>query len=144
MMLSFMSRQRDVGNSWLGIRDALSQSLKQVGFDPETSTDRAGLYWALAVGKEIAAVSQVIKVAPKTLYVEVKGKEWLLALEALKQKLIGEIRHQAGYEDLTQIIFKEELASNSFETRSRVSVKNNTHSNSDAAKRSSRRPKRRE
>ena len=134
-----MRRQRDVENSWLGIRDVLSQSLKQVGFDPKVSTDWAGLCWVLAVGKEIAAISHVNKVAPKTIFVEVTGKEWLSVLEALKERLIREIRQQAGFEGLTQIIFKEALASNSFETRSRVSVKNKTRPNSDAIQRSPRR-----
>ena len=140
-----MSRQQDAKNSWLGIRDVLSQSLKQVDLNPKVSTDWAGLCWALAVGKEIAAVSHVNKVAPKTLYVEVAGNEWVPALEALKKKIIGEIRQQAGFEALTQIIFKEASASNSSGNHPRVFEKSNTHfhSNPGAVKGSPRRSKRR-
>lgn len=140
-----MSRQQDAKNSWLGIRDALSLSLKQVDLDPKVSTDWAGLCWTLAVGKEIAAVSHVNKVAPKTLYVEVAGKEWVPALEALKKKIIEEIRQQAGFEALTQIIFKEASASNSSGNHPRVSGKNNTpfNSNPGAVQGSPRRSKRR-
>jgi len=126
-----MSRQRDTGHSWLGIRDVLSQSLRQIAFDPKVSTDWAEMCWTLAVGKELAAVSHVNKVAPKTIYVEVAGKAWVPALEALKEKIIGEIRQQAGFEALTQIIFKEALTSNSGEVHPRVAVKNKTHSNSN-------------
>jgi len=140
-----MSRQQDAKNSWLGIRDALSLSLKQVDLDRKVSTDWAGLCWTLAVGKEIAAVSHVNKVAPKTLYVEVAGKEWVPALEALKKKIIEEIRQQAGFEALTQIIFKEASASNSSGNHPRVSGKNNTpfNSNPGAVQGSPRRSKRR-
>ncbi len=140
-----MSRQQNAKNSWLGIRDVLSQSLKQVDLDPKVSTDWAGLCWTLAVGKEIAAVSHVNKVAPKTLYVEVTGKEWLPALEALKEKIIGKIRQQAGFEALTQIIFKEAPASKSSENSPRVFEKNNTHfySNPGAGQGSPRRSKKR-
>ncbi len=141
-----MSRQQDAKNSWLGIRDALSLSLKQVDLDRKVSTDWAGLCWTLAVGKEIAAVSHVNKVAPKTLYVEVAGKEWVPALEALKKKIIEEIRQQAGFEALTQIIFKEASASNSSGNHPRVSFgKNNTpfNSNPSAVQGSPRRSKRR-
>lgn len=132
-----MSQQREVGHSWLGIRGALAQSLKQVDVDPKASTDLAGLCWALAVGKEIAAVSRVNKISPKTLYIEVTGKEWISALEALKKKIFGEIRQQPGFEALTQIIFKEAPAPHFSERHSRVSMKANTHSNSNpsAAKR---------
>ena len=101
-----MSGQRDRGHSWLGIREILSQSLKQVDVDAKISVDRAGLCWALAVGKEIAGVSKVIKVAPKTLYVEVTEKEWVPSLDALKAKIIREMKQQTGLEGLTQILFK--------------------------------------
>ena len=126
-----MSRQQDAKNSWLGIRDALLQSLKQVDRDPEVSTDWAGLCWTLAVGKEIAAVSHVNKITPKTLYVEVAGTEWMPALEALKKKIVEEIRQQAGFEALTQIIFNEAPASNSGGNRPRVFGKNKSQSNSN-------------
>jgi hypothetical protein len=126
-----MSGQRKRGNSWSGIRDILSQSLKQVDVDSKISTDRAGLYWALAVGKEIAAVSHVSKVAPKTLYVEVTEKEWVPSLEALKEKIILEMRQQGGLEGLTQILFKEAPVSNSGGNRPRVSRKNNSRSNAN-------------
>jgi len=126
-----MSRQRNTGHSWSGIRDVLSQSLKQVDLDPKVSTDWAELCWTLAVGKELAAISHVNKVASKTIYVEVTGKAWVPALEALKKKIIGEIRQQAGFEALTQIIFKEALASNSGGTHPRVAVKNKTRPNSN-------------
>ena len=126
-----MSGQRDRGHSWMGIRAVLSRSLKQVDVDPKDSVDLAGLCWALAVGKEIAALSQVIKVAPKTLTVEVTGKEWMPSLEALKDKIIREMKQQAGLEDLTQIIFKVAPASDSGGNRPRDSVKKNTRSNAN-------------
>lgn len=115
----------------MGIRDVLSQSLHQIDLDPKVSTEWAELCWALAVGKEIAAVSRVSKVAKKTLYVEVASGEWVSALEALKKKIIGEICRHAGFEGLTQIIFKEAPALNSGGNRSPVSGKNNTQINSN-------------
>lgn len=101
-----MSRHRNVEYSWSGIRAVLSHSLKQIDIDPKDSLDWLSFCWALIVGKEIAAVSQVNKVSPKTLYIDVAGKEWLPALKALQEKIIEEMRQQAGCEKLARIVFK--------------------------------------
>lgn len=140
-----MSGQRNRGHSWLGIRDILAQSLKQVDVDSKTSPDWVGLCWALAVGKEIAKVSHVIKVAPKTLYVEVTEKEWRPPLEALKGKIIREMKQQAGLEGLTQIQFKVTPVSDSGGNRPPGSVKKNMRSNANpgVGQRASRESKRR-
>ncbi len=126
-----MNGQWDKGHSWLGIRDILSQSLNQVDADAKVSPDKAGLCWALAVGKEIALVSHVIKVAPKTLYVEVTENEWVPPLEVLKKKIIREMKQQAGLEGLTQIQFNVAPVSDSGGTRPPGSMKKNTHSNAN-------------
>jgi predicted nucleic acid-binding Zn ribbon protein len=140
-----MNRQRDRGHSWLGIRDILSQSLKQVDVDAKVSSDWAGLCWVLAVGKEIAKISHVTKVAPKTLYVEVTENEWIPPLEVLKDKIIREMRQQAGLEGLTQIRFKATPVSDSGENRPSGFMKKNTRSNANSGvgQRASRESKRR-
>lgn len=106
-----MSRQRNVGHSWSRIQAVLSHSLKQINIDPKDSFDWISFCWALIVGKEISEVTHVNKVAPKTLYIDVAGKEWLPALKALQEKIIEEMRQRAGCEELTRIVFKVEPAS---------------------------------
>ena len=106
-----MNRQRNVGHSWAGIRAVLSGSLKQIDIDPKDSFDWVSFCWAFTVGKEIATVSQVTKISPKTLYVDVSGKEWLPALEGLREKIIKEIRQQADCGKLEKIVFKVVQAS---------------------------------
>jgi len=101
-----MSRQRGAGHSWSGIRSILSHSLKQVDAGPGDFLELLSIRWALLVGKEIAAVTQINKVTLKTLTIDVAGKEWLPALEALQEKIIFEMRQQAGCEKLTRILFK--------------------------------------
>jgi predicted nucleic acid-binding Zn ribbon protein len=97
-----MSQQRP----WSGIRSILSNSLKQVVVDPKDILELLSLRWALIVGKEIAEVTQVNKVTPKTLYIDVTGNEWLPALKALQEKIIAEMREQEGCGELTRILFK--------------------------------------
>ncbi|GJL78686.1 MAG: hypothetical protein NPINA01_16750 [Nitrospinaceae bacterium] len=101
-----MSRQRDGELAWSGIRSVLSNSLKQVAIDPKDSLNLISTRWTLIVGKEIAAVSRVKKISPKTLYIDVIEKEWLPALKALHEQIIGEIRQQTGCGELSRIIFK--------------------------------------
>lgn len=101
-----MSRQRNIGRSWSGIRAVLSDSLKQIDIDPKDSLDWVSFCWGFTVGKEIASVSRVTKVSPKSLYVDVAGEEWLPALKGLKEGIIEEMRKQAGCEKLSRIVFK--------------------------------------
>jgi predicted nucleic acid-binding Zn ribbon protein len=106
-----MNRQQNAFRPWSGIRSILSHSLKQVVVEPEDFLELLSIRWALIVGKEIAGVTQVNKVTPKTLYIEVTGNEWLPALKALQEKIIAEMREQEGCEELTRILFKVEPAS---------------------------------
>ncbi|MDA0691965.1 MAG: DciA family protein [Nitrospinae bacterium] len=115
-----MSQQRP----WSGIRSILSHSLKQVVVDPRDSLELMALRWALVAGKEIAEVTQVNKVTPKTLYIDVAGNEWLSALQALQEKIIAEMREQEGCGELTRILFKVVSASPS-KTRTQAAIKDN-------------------
>ncbi len=85
----------------------MSKSLQEIESSPEDSLDRIAFYWTLAVGKEIAAIAKVTKVAPKTLYVQVAGKEWIPALTALRKKIIGEIKQHSGLGELSRVVFEE-------------------------------------
>ena len=123
-----MNRQRNVGHSWSGIRTVLSHSLKQIDIDPKDSLDWLSFFWALIVGKEIAEVTQVNKVSPKTLYIDVTGKEWLPAMKVLQEKIIEEMRQQTGCEVLTQIVFKVVPSSPSQRTPNK-NVNSNPNSN---------------
>ena len=104
--LVMMNRQSKFGHSWSGIRTVLSESFSQLEIDPKDSLDWVSFCWGFTVGKEIATISHVSKVSPKTLYVDVAGEEWLPALKGLKERIIKEMQQQAGCEKLSQIVFK--------------------------------------
>lgn len=110
-----MNRKKNLGNPWVGLNTILPTSLQQAGVDRTRKEDWVSLCWDLAVGREIAAVSKVFRVTPKTLFIQIAGKEWIPVLQGLKDKILKKLKRQAGMEQLTRIQFKEGPVSGSGE-----------------------------
>ncbi len=65
------------------------------------------LQWELAVGRDLATVSQVERVAPKTLYVEAAGAGWINALKSLEPRILSTLNRVFGEERFTRIQYRE-------------------------------------
>ena len=99
-----MIRKQDLNKNWSDLSSVLFESL------PESLKDNRqewlSYHWNLVVGKEIAYISNVDKIAKDTLHIRVQGIEWLPALESLKKKFIQEINSRAGKNLVKNIKFK--------------------------------------
>ena len=99
-----MIRKQDINKNWSDLSSVLFQLLPESLQDDQQ--EWLSYHWNLVVGKEIAYISNVDKIAKDTLYIRVQGTEWLPALESLKKKLIQEINNRAGKNLVKNIKFK--------------------------------------
>ena len=88
-----MIRKQDLNKNWSDLSSVLFESLPESLQDDQL--EWLSYHWSLVVGKEIADISSIEKIAKNTLYIRVQGKEWLPALESLKKKIIQEINSRA-------------------------------------------------
>jgi predicted nucleic acid-binding Zn ribbon protein len=89
-----MIRKQDLNKNWSDISSVLFESLPESLQDDQQ--EWLSYHWNLVVGKEIAYISHVDKIAKETLHIRVQGTEWLPALESLKKKIIQEINSRVG------------------------------------------------
>ncbi len=92
--------------SWEGIHSILSKSLSLIQVSPENSLEWVSFSWDFTVGQEIAAVSEVVGLSAKTLFVQVNDPKWIPVLQTMNYKLLGKIKKQTGLETLERIQFK--------------------------------------
>ena len=99
-----MIRKQDLNKNWSDLSSVLFESL------PESLQDDhqewLSYHWNLLVGKEIAYISNVDKLAKDTLHIRVQDTEWLPVMESLKKKFIQEINSRAGKNLVKNIKFK--------------------------------------
>ena len=100
-----MIRKQDLNKNWSDLSSVLFESLPESLQDDQQ--EWISYHWNLVVGKEIAYISNVDKIAKDTLHIRVQGTEWLPALESLKKKLIQEINNRAGKNLVKNIKFKK-------------------------------------
>ncbi len=98
--------KRGAGKNWSPIRSVLFRSLPDEIFSKANQKEWLTYHWNLVVGKEIAEVSSIDKVARGILHVRVEGKEWVPVLDSLKKKIVQEINSRAGESLLNGIVFK--------------------------------------
>ena len=99
-----MIRMQDLNKNWSGLSSVLFESLPKSLQDDQL--EWLSYHWNLVVGKEIACISNVDKIAKDTLHIRVQGTEWLPALESLKKKIIQEINSRAGKKMVKNIKLK--------------------------------------
>ena len=99
-----MIRKQDLNKNWSDLSSVLFESLPESLQDDQQ--EWLSYHWNLVVGKEIAYISNVDKIAKDTLHIRVQGTEWLPALESLKKKLIQKINNRAGKNLVKNIKFK--------------------------------------
>jgi len=103
-----MTERKGSKPEWDAIGDIFSSSLKLSNFKKADPKDWIDFHWPLVVGKEVASISRVEEIKKKVLHVRVSAREWLPALEPLKNKFTQEINQRAGMTLLTSIKFKIE------------------------------------
>jgi len=96
-----MIRKQDLNKNWSSLNSVLVESLPE-NFK-ENEKEWLSYQWNLAVGAEIADISNVERVSRKTLHVKVKSSEWLQTLESLKQEILLKLNSGAGKQLLEQI-----------------------------------------
>jgi predicted nucleic acid-binding Zn ribbon protein len=99
-----MIRKQDLNKNWSDLSSVLFESLPKSLQDDQQ--EWLSYHWNLVVGKEIAYISNLDKIAKDTLHIRVQGAEWLPTLESLKKKLIQEINSRAGKILVKNIKFK--------------------------------------
>ena len=99
-----MIRKQDLNKNWSDLSSVLFESLPESLQDDQQ--EWLSYHWNLVVGKEIAYISNVDKIAKDTLHIRVQGTEWLPALESLKKKFIQEINSRTGKNLVKNIKFK--------------------------------------
>ncbi|MBL4665192.1 MAG: DUF721 domain-containing protein [Nitrospinaceae bacterium] len=99
-----MIRKQDLNKNWSDLSSVLFESLPESLQNDQQ--EWLSYHWNLVVGKEIADISSIDKMAQGTLHVRVQGKEWLPALESLKKKIIQEINSRAGKKLVEKIKLK--------------------------------------
>jgi len=75
--------------------------------DPQQSLAWLDFQWRLAVGKDLASVTQVKKISTKSLFVTVSDVAWLSPLGFLREQIINTINQRAGLILLNRIVFQE-------------------------------------
>jgi len=99
--------ERKHSRGWNSIDDVLAASIKLLPETPDPELHRINLHWNLAVGEEIGARSHVVKVTESTLFVEVKGQEWVPVVRAYKGKILVKINKIFDSKGFTEIIVKK-------------------------------------
>ena len=99
-----MIRKQDLNKNWSDLSSVLFESLPKSLQDVQQ--ELLSYYWNLVVGKEIAYISNVDKIAKDTLHIRVQSAEWLPALKSLKKKIIQEINSRTGKNLVKDIKFK--------------------------------------
>lgn len=96
-----MIRKQDLNKNWSSLNSVLFESLPE-NFK-QNEKEWLSYQWNLAVGAEIADISNVERVSRKTLHVKVKSSEWLQTLESIKQEILLRLNSGAGKQLLEKI-----------------------------------------
>ena len=89
--------------------EVLAESIKSLPETPESDLDlnRINLLWGLVVGEEIGSRSRVVKMSKSTLFVEVKGQEWVPVLHTYERKILNKLNKIFDSKDFTGIMVQQ-------------------------------------
>jgi tetratricopeptide (TPR) repeat protein len=73
---------------WSSMGEVLAGSIKSLPEASDLDLNRINLLWSLVVGEELGSRSQVVKTTKSTLYVEIKGQEWVPVLHTYERKIL--------------------------------------------------------
>ncbi len=87
--------------------EVLAESIKSLPATPDSELNQINLLWSLVVGEEIGSWSRVVKVAKSTLFVEVKGQEWVPVLHTYERKILAKLNKMFDSKGFKEIIVKQ-------------------------------------
>lgn len=91
---------------WVNIKELLSQSLEKI--DSPCFPEKLDFHWTLTVGRRLAAVSRIDRLASQTLHVRVTDKRWVPALKSLEKDIVREINQRTGQTLVNRLAFRED------------------------------------
>ena len=87
--------------------EVLAESIKSLPDAPESELNRINLLWSLAAGEEIGNRSRVTNVGKDTLFVEVKGQEWVPVLRTYEWKILAKLNKMIDSKGFKEIIVRQ-------------------------------------
>ncbi len=92
---------------WSSMSEVLAESVKSLPETPDSELDRINLIWGLVVGEEIGCRSRVTEIAQDTLFVEVKGPEWVPVLRSLEWKILAKMNKMLDSKGFMEIMVRQ-------------------------------------
>ena len=87
--------------------EVLAEAIQSLPEAPDSELDRINLLWGLAVGEEIGSRSRVMKAAKNTLFVGVKGQEWVPVIRSYERNILGKLNKMIDFKGFMEIIVKQ-------------------------------------
>jgi tetratricopeptide (TPR) repeat protein len=88
--------------------EVLAESIKSLPAESlDSDLNRINLLWSLAVGEEMGSRSRVTKTVKSTLFVEVKGQEWVPVLRTYERKILNKLNKMFDSKGFIEIIVKQ-------------------------------------
>jgi tetratricopeptide (TPR) repeat protein len=103
--LSIVAEQRK-SFGWSSMGEVLAESIKSLPESSDSDLNRINLLWGLVAGEEIGSRSRVVKMTKSTLFVEIKGQEWVPVLHTYERKILAKLNKTFDSKGFTGIIVK--------------------------------------
>ena len=95
--------------------EVLAESIKLLPETPESELNRINLLWNMVAGEEIGSRSRVTNIGKSTLFVEVRGPEWVPVLRTYEWKILAKLNKIIDSKGFMEIIVRqvEDIPTNS-------------------------------
>ena len=87
--------------------EVLAKSIQSLPETPDSELNRINLLWSLAAGEEIGRRSRVTNVGKSTLFVEVKGAEWMPVLRTYERKILAKLNKIIDSKGFKEIMVRQ-------------------------------------
>ena len=87
--------------------EVLAESIKSLPEDSDLDLNRINLLWSLVVGEEMGSRSRVVKMTKSTLFVEVRGQEWVPVLHTYERKILNKLNKAFDSKGFTGIMVEQ-------------------------------------
>jgi tetratricopeptide (TPR) repeat protein len=92
---------------WSSMGEVLAESIKSLPETPDLELNRINLLWSLVAGEEIGGRSRVTKAVKGTLFVEVKGQEWVPVVRTYERKILAKLNKIFDSKGFMEIMIRQ-------------------------------------